>query len=156
MSAPRLRRLRSEGLGHVTAPAQPPSRAALVLAFAAIYLIWGSTYLAIRIAVESMPPFLMAGVRFLLAGLLLFGWLKFRGAAWPTRQQWVSNAVIGTFLLLGGNGLVVWAEQFVPSGITALLIGASPLFIVLTEWAWPGGLRPSAVTMGALLLGLQA
>lgn len=137
----------------VTMSEHQPTRTALVMAFAAIYLIWGSTYLAIRIAVESMPPFLMAGTRFVLAGLVLFAWLKLRGAPWPNRRQWVANSVIGTFLLLGGNGLVVWAEQFVPSGITALLIGTSPLFIVLTEWAWPGGTRPTAVTMGALLLG---
>jgi drug/metabolite transporter (DMT)-like permease len=120
-----------------------PSRTALILAFAAIYVIWGSTYLAIRVAVETMPPFLMAGTRFLIAGGLLLGFLKLRGAPWPTARQWRANAVIGTFLLLGGNGAVAWAEQFVPSGITALLIGVGPLFIVLTEWAWPGGARPS-------------
>ena len=76
-----------------------------------------------------------------------------RGAAWPTLRQWRTNAIIGTFLLLGGNGLVAWSEQYLPSGITALLIGVSPLFIVLTEWAWPGGARPTAITMSALLLG---
>jgi drug/metabolite transporter (DMT)-like permease len=124
-----------------------------VLAFAAIYLVWGSTYLGIRVAVETMPPFLMAAVRFLLAGSLLLGFLLVRGAAWPSRRQWTINAVIGTFLLLGGNGLVVWAEQTVPSGITALIIGIGPLFVVLTEWAWPGGTRPSATTAAALLLG---
>jgi drug/metabolite transporter (DMT)-like permease len=130
-----------------------PPRSSLLLAFAAIYLIWGSTYLAIRVAVETMPPFLMAAARFLIAGSLLFGFLKARGAAWPTAHQWRANAIIGTFLLLGGNGAVVWAEQFVPSGITALVIGIGPLFIVLTEWAWPGGLRPTAITLTALLLG---
>lgn len=131
-----------------------PSAAALAIAFTAIYLIWGSTYLGIRVAVESMPPFLMASARFLIAGAALFLFLRLRGAAsWPTARQWRSNAIIGTFLLLGGNGLVVWAEQTIPSGITALLIGVGPLFIVLTEWAWPGGSRPTAVTMGALLLG---
>lgn len=130
-----------------------PSRAAVLLAFAAIYLIWGSTYLGIRVAVESMPPFLMASTRFLVAGALLLAFLKLRGAAWPTGRQWTANALTGTLLLLGGNGLVVWAEQHVPSGITALLIGIGPLFIVLTEWAWPGGVRPSAVTGAALALG---
>jgi drug/metabolite transporter (DMT)-like permease len=131
-----------------------PSRTALLLAFAAIYLIWGSTYLGIRVAVETMPPFLMAGARFLLAGTMLFTFLKLRGVPWPTAQQWRANAIIGTFLLLGGNGLVVWAEQVIPSGVTALLIGIGPLFIVLTEWAWPGGTRPTALTFAALLLGL--
>ena len=135
------------------AASAPPSRTALVLAFAAIYVIWGSTYLGIRVAVESMPPFLMAAARFLIAGALLFSWLKLRGAPWPTAYQWRVNAVIGTFLLLGGNGAVVWAEQYVPSGLTALLIGVGPLFIVLTEWAWPGGTRPGANTLAALLLG---
>jgi drug/metabolite transporter (DMT)-like permease len=130
-----------------------PSRTALLLAFAAIYLIWGSTYLGIRVAVESMPPFLMAAARFLIAGTILFTFLKLRGAAWPTARQWRLNAVVGTFLLLGGNGAVVWAEQYVPSGLTALLIGIGPLFIVLTEWAWPGGTRPGGTTIFALLLG---
>ena len=137
----------------VTTAEKHPSRIALLLAFAAIYLIWGSTYLAIRVAVETMPPFLMAGTRFVVAGAVLFAFLRLRGAMWPTARQWTANTIIGTFLLLGGNGLVVWAEQYVPSGITALLIGVGPLFIVLTEWVWPGGIRPSATTMAALLLG---
>jgi drug/metabolite transporter (DMT)-like permease len=136
-----------------TATSHVPSRSALILAFAAIYIIWGSTYLGIRVAVASMPPFAMAGTRFMIAGALLFTFLKFRGAAWPSARQWRINTIIGTFLLLGGNGLVAWAEQYVPSGITALLIGVGPLFIVLTEWAWPGGTRPSVTTMAALLLG---
>lgn len=131
----------------------PPTRTALVLAFTAIYLIWGSTYLGIRVAVESMPPFLMAAARFLIAGTILLAFLKLRGAPWPTSRQWRINAVIGAFLLLGGNGAVVWAEQFLPSGLTALLVGVGPLFIVLTEWAWPGGTRPGAVPSFALLLG---
>jgi drug/metabolite transporter (DMT)-like permease len=130
-----------------------PNRTALVVAFAAIYVIWGSTYLGIRVAVETMPPFLMACVRFLVAGLALFGFLLLRGAPWPSRAQWRTNAIIGSFLLLGGNGLVVWASQTIPSGITALLAGIGPLFIVLTEWAWPGGTRPTFMTIAALLLG---
>jgi drug/metabolite transporter (DMT)-like permease len=135
------------------APAAPPSRAALVLAFATIYVIWGSTYLGIRVCVATMPPFLMAGLRFLIAGALLFAFLKARGVPWPTPRQWRINAVIGTFLLLGGNGLVVWGEQTIPSGVAALIIGISPLFFVLIEWAWPGGLRPRPLTVVALLLG---
>lgn len=147
-----------EPVGAVVATSATPSpasprRAALVLAFAAIYLIWGSTYLGMRVAVETMPPFAMAGCRFLAAGAVLLAFLRWRGAAWPTGTQWRINAVIGTFLLLGGNGAVAWAEQFVPSGVTALLIGVQPLFFVLTEWAWPGGQRPTAPMMGALLLG---
>lgn len=130
-----------------------PRRSALLLAFATIYLVWGSTYLGIRVAIETMPPFAMAGARFLVAGALLLGFLLWRGSPRPTVRQWRINTVIGGFLLLGGNGLVVWAEQFVPSGVTALLIGVQPLFFVLTEWAWPGGTRPTLITMIALLLG---
>lgn len=130
-----------------------PSRTALVLAFAAIYIIWGSTYLGIRVAIETMPPFAMAAARFIIAGAILFAFQRARGAAAPTARQWGINAIIGTFLLLGGNGLVAWAEQFVPSGVTALLIGVQPLFFVLTEWAWPGGSRPTPITAVALLLG---
>ncbi len=126
---------------------------AFVLAFAAIYVIWGSTYLGIRVAVETMPPFAMAAVRFAIAGAVLFAFLKLRGAAWPTARQWSVNAIVGTFLLLGGNGLVAWAELRIPSGITALLIGIQPLLFVLTEWAWPRGTRPTWITLGALLLG---
>ncbi|MSU51741.1 MAG: multidrug transporter [Opitutus sp.] len=100
-----------------------------------------------------MPPFLMAAARFLTSGAMLLAFLKLRGAPWPTANQWRANAIIGTFLLLGGNGSVVWAEQFVPSGLTALIIGVGPLFIVLTEWAWPGGIRPTLITMAALALG---
>ena len=134
--------------------ARPPGRWALVVAFASIYLIWGSTYLGIRVAIETMPPFAMAAARFALAGLLLYAFLRWRGAPKPTAAQWRTAGVVGTLLLLGGNGSVAWAEQFVPSGITALIIGASPLFMVLTEWAWPGGSRPTAVVLTAMLIGL--
>ena len=101
----------------------PASRTATILALTTIYLVWGSTYLAIRVAVETMPPFAMASVRFLIAGAALLLFLPLRGAAKPTASQWRDNAIIGTLLLLGGNGLVVWAEQFIPSGIAALIIG---------------------------------
>jgi drug/metabolite transporter (DMT)-like permease len=135
------------------APQPRPSTAAFVLAFAAIYLIWGSTYLGMRVAVETLPPFTLAAARFLVAGTLLFVVVLSRGASLPTRAQWRSHAIAGTFLLLGGNGMVVWAEQFVPSGITALVIGLSPAFMVLTEWIWPGGHRPTVGTFIGLALG---
>lgn len=132
--------------------ASPPLRA-YVLAFATVYLVWGSTYLAIRVAVGSMPPFALAAVRFALAGSLLFAFLRLRGAAWPTRRQWRDAFISGAFLLLGGNGLVTWAEQTVPSSVTALIIGAGPVFVVLVEWAWPGGRRPTPTTFCAMILG---
>lgn len=138
-------------MANPTSPA--PTRTALILAFATIYLVWGSTYLGIRVAIETMPLFLMAGARFIIAGGILLAILRFRGSPFPSARQWRINTVIGLFLVLGGNGLVVWAEQFVPSGITALIIGVQPLFFVLTEWAWPGGSRPTAVTTFSLLVG---
>jgi drug/metabolite transporter (DMT)-like permease len=142
-----------------------PSRGALILAFATIYLVWGSTYLGIRVAVETMPPFLMAGVRFALAGVLLFSFLKLRGAPWPTLNQWKHQAVVGILLLLGGNALVSWSEQRTSSGVTALILGTSPLFMVLLDWIRPGGKRPTVglilgVAVGiagvAMLLGPEA
>lgn len=133
---------------------KPPLRA-YVIAFTTIYLVWGSTYLAIRVAVETMPPFAMAAVRFALAGALLFAFLRLRGVAWPAPRQWRDAAVSGFFLLLGGNGLVTWAERTVPSGVTALLIGSGPVFVVLVEWLWPGGRRPTLLTFFAMLLGFS-
>ena len=131
----------------------PPSRTALVVAFATIYLVWGSTYLGIRVAVETLPPFLMAGMRFLVAGSLLLAFQRLRGPLNLRPHHWRDNAIVGTFLLLGGNGLVSWAELSLPSGVTALIIGSQPLIMVLTEWAWPGGVRPSKFTLCGLLLG---
>ena len=136
----------------MTAPAAS-SRTALLLAFAAIYLIWGSTYLAIRVAVETLPPFTMAGARFVVAGLLLYGWLALRGRARTTPRQWLDNAVIGALLLAGGNGLVVWAEQKIPSGLTTLLLSINPLFMVLLDAALPQGIRPAWPTFLGLALG---
>ena len=129
------------------------SRTAIVLAFAAIYLIWGSTYLAIRVAVETLPPFLMAGARFLVAGSLAYAWLTYRGRGRVTSRQVWDNAVVGALLLVGGNGLVVWAEQTIPSGITTLIISVSPLFMVLTDWMLPSGARPTWPTLLGLALG---
>jgi drug/metabolite transporter (DMT)-like permease len=126
----------------------------VLLAFAAIYLIWGSTYLAIRVAVETLPPFLLAAVRFLVAGALLYAWLAYRGRARATARQWRENAVIGALLLVGGNGLVVWAEQKIPSGITTLLLSINPLIMVLFDWMLPHGLRPTWATFLGLALGI--
>lgn len=135
-------------------PPSTPARASLVLAFAAIYIIWGSTYLGIRVAVETMPPFLMAGMRFAIAGALLFVVLKMRGASWPTMAQWRDQAVVGAFLLLGGNGVVSWAEQRTPSGITSLILGASPLIVVVFDWLRPGGKRPTAALVAGVGVGV--
>jgi drug/metabolite transporter (DMT)-like permease len=132
-----------------------PSRLNLILAFAAIYVIWGSTYLAILFAIETLPPFLMASARFLIAGALLYAWARLHGrAARPTREQWRAAAVVGVLLLLGGNGLVVWAQTRVPSGVAALLIGMLPCWMVLFDWLRPRGVRPGPQIVLGLALGL--
>ncbi len=99
-----------------------------------IYIVWGSTYLAIRFAVDTIPPFLMAGIRNLTAGVILYTFMRLRGTPAPTRLNWRSAAIIGLLLLTGGNGLVSWAEKTVPSAITALLVGAVPLWMILIDW----------------------
>jgi drug/metabolite transporter (DMT)-like permease len=134
--------------GHPT-----PARWLVIAAFAAIYVVWGSTYLAIRFAIETMPPFLMAGTRFLIAGLLLFGWARLRGADAPTGRQWGASAVLGALFLLLGNGGVVWAETRVPSGLTSLLVAMVPVWTVLVSWGAPGGQRPTAGVVAGLAAG---
>lgn len=125
----------------------------IMMAFAAIYLIWGSTYLAIRFAIETIPPFLMAGIRFLAAGAVLYAWARRQGAEKPVPEHWRSALVIGVLLLLVGNGFVTWAELFVPSGIAALVVATTPLWIVLLDWIWQGSARPSLRTLLGLLAG---
>jgi drug/metabolite transporter (DMT)-like permease len=139
----------------MTAATLRSDRFKLIVAFACIYLIWGSTYLAIRFAVETMPPLLMAGVRFLIAGGLLYAWLLLRGeAARPTRGQWSAAALLGALFFLGGNGAVSWAETRVPSGLVALLIATIPVWIVLLDWVRRGGTRPSATVLVGVIAGL--
>lgn len=130
-----------------------PSMLKVAIALAAVYFIWGSTFLAIRFAIETLPPFLMAGARMVFAGSLLYGWARWRGAPRPSRVHWRSAALIGMFLLLVGNGAVVWAEQRVDSGLAALLVSVEPLWIVLLVWLRPGGERPTLRVIGGLLLG---
>lgn len=108
-----------------------PATWQVVLGFAAIYLIWGSTYLGIRYAVETIPPFLMMGIRHFTAGVLVFAWARFRGAPQPTLKQWGWAAIAGVLLFLGGHGILAWAEQKVPSGLAALLCATLPLWTVL-------------------------
>ena len=130
-------------------------RLRLLAAFAAVYVIWGSTYLAIRFAVETLPPLLMASARFVLAGVIVLLWARLRdGAAWPTRLEWRVGLISGALLLLGGNGGVSWAEQRVPSGIAALLVAVVPLWMVLLDWLRPGGHRPRAAVFAGIGLGL--
>lgn len=106
-------------------------RLAIVLALILLYILWGGTYLGMRIALQSFPPFLLAGVRFLIAGTLLFTFLRARGATLPTRKEWLGAALVGALLLIGGNGGVTFAEQWVASGLAAVAIGAVPLWAAL-------------------------
>src|SRR5574341_745070 len=132
---------------------EAPSRLPLIAAFAAIYLIWGSTYLSIRYAIETIPPFFMAGARFLIAGGMLFVWARLQGASLPTRINWRAAAIIGGLLLVGGNGGVTWSEQSVPSGLVALMVALVPVWVTLIDWLRPNGIRPSAPMMAGVLLG---
>jgi drug/metabolite transporter (DMT)-like permease len=121
-------------------------------ALLAVYLIWGSTYLAIRFAIETLPPFLFASLRFLIAGSALFFWRRARGER-AAALEWRSAAIVGLFLLVGGNGSVVWAEQRVPSGLTTVLIATVPLWMVLIDWLRPGGRFPRLLPLAGLLVG---
>jgi drug/metabolite transporter (DMT)-like permease len=122
-------------------------------ALLAVYIVWGSTYLGIRFAVETIPPFLQAGVRFLISGLFLFTLRRLAGDPSPTRKQWISASIVGGLLLVGGNGLISLAEINVPSGVVALLVATIPMFMVLVEALRPGGVRPSAGQVFGLLVG---
>jgi drug/metabolite transporter (DMT)-like permease len=130
------------------------SKAKLIAAFAAIYIIWGSTYLAIKYAVMSIPPFMVGAVRFLIAGALLYAWARMQSGIRPTRTQWLQGLVLGVFLLGVGNGCVVWAQQRTPSGITALIVAIVPLLVVLIEWLRPGGRNPGKSVLLGVFIGL--
>lgn len=128
-------------------------RLQVALALGTVYVVWGSTYLAIRFAIETIPPMLMAGVRFLLSGALLYVLARARGAERPLAVHWRSAAVVGGLLLVAGNGIVVWAEQWVSSGLTALLVSTTPLWMVLLHWWSRDGSRPSLRTWGGIAVG---
>ena len=119
---------------------------AVIAAFAALYLIWGSTYLGILFAIQSIPPLLMAGSRFLIAGIILYAGARWSGAPPSPRGDWRTALIVGACLLLGGNGGVTLAEQYVPSGIAALLVATVPIYIALLSWLFGMSKRPSAIT----------
>jgi drug/metabolite transporter (DMT)-like permease len=130
------------------------ARSRVIAAFVAVYVVWGSTYLAIRYAVETMPPFLMVGARFLVSGVILYAWSRARGEPRPTKAQWRDALVTGVLLLCCGNGAVAWAEQRVPSGLAALLVAIVPLWMVLVEWLRPRGIRPTVSIVAGVVVGL--
>jgi drug/metabolite transporter (DMT)-like permease len=126
----------------------------IVAAFAAVYLIWGSTYIAIKYAIETLPPFLMAGTRFLVAGAILYLIARFSADYQkPELKHWRSSLIVGTLLLLGGNGGVVLAQHYIPSSLAAILIAIEPLWIVLLNWLMFKAERPNLRVVIGLILG---
>ena len=136
---------------HSTAPAP---RWQTVLAFGIIYFVWGSTFLAIRIGVHEVPPFLLAAMRFLLAGFFLLLWARTRGVPWPTRRQWASATLLASMIFMLDYGLLFWAEQKVPSGIAAVMLATIPVFMTLSEIIFLRTQKLTARLAGALLIGL--
>ncbi|MDB6069181.1 MAG: protein of unknown function transrane [Verrucomicrobiales bacterium] len=137
-----------------SAPEQPKAPLGWVIAaFAAVYIIWGSTYFGITVAVQTIPPFLMAGTRFLIAGGGLYWVLRRFGIAAPTRPQWKTGVIVGGLLIFGGNGGVSWVQGRVPSGLSALIIASVPLWIMILDWLRPGGSRPRGIVLAGLAVG---
>lgn len=130
-----------------------PSRLSLFAALASLYVVWGSTYLAIAVAVRSLPPLLMASLRFLVAGGILMVVLRLLGTPWPDRRQWLGAVLVGTLLLLGGNGTVCLVSHAVPSGVVALVIACTTVAMVAVGWA-AGGPRPTWRLSIGIILGL--
>ncbi len=128
-------------------------RGRIILAFASVYLIWGSTYLFMRFAVETLPPVAMAGVRYFLAGAILYAIATWRGVPESRKVPWSGHAIVGT-LLTAGNGSVALAVQRIPSGVAALLVALTPCLIVMLEWLWRRGARPSPGVVAGLVLGV--
>jgi drug/metabolite transporter (DMT)-like permease len=126
-----------------------------VLMLLCVYVFWGGTYLGIRVAVETIPHFLMAGTRFLLAGAVVYLYAMLRGARSPSREHWFDAGIVGALLLLAGNGVVSWAEQLVSSSMAALLIATVPLWMLLMGLFQKGGKRPNALSVTGILLGFS-
>jgi len=135
-------------------PHNPASATTVVMmGFAAVYIVWGSTYLAIRIGIESFPPLILAGLRHTFVGVFLYPILRGKTGIRPTRANWVAAVITGTLLLFVGNGGVSWAEQTVPSGIAALLVATVSLWLVIVDWLRPGGVKPVPRVVMGLLMG---
>ena len=134
-------------------PSRPPAHH-LLIAFALLYVVWGSTYLGMAVAIETMPPFLMAAVRFIVAGGILFAARRLAGDALPSARNWGSAALVGTLLFVGGNGVVCWAQHWVPSGVAALLIASTPLWMTMLPWFVGRTGRPRTTVLIGIALGL--
>lgn len=127
----------------------------IAIALLSLYLFWGGTYLGMRIAIETMPPFIMAGVRFIAAGLILYPFARLRGAKRPASGEWKGAGIVGALLLLGGNGMVAWAEQTVPSGIAALIVATVPIWIILISMLGKDRKKPGIGVAAGIVLGFS-
>jgi drug/metabolite transporter (DMT)-like permease len=125
----------------------------VVVALLSVYIVWGSTYLGIKIAIETFPPFLMAGIRFLIAGALLYGFVVVKEKKHPKLIEWRDTTIIGTLLLLGGNGLVVIAEKTIPSSIAAIVVATVPLWMIVIAWFLKIQTKPNKSTLVGTLIG---
>ena len=125
----------------------------IILAFASVYLIWGSTYLAIRFAIETIPTFFMGGVRFLIAGSIVYIFLRVRGREKPSLSEWRTEAIVGLLLLAIANGSVVMAEHTVPSGLASLIVATVSVWMVLLNWLWKGAPRPNLGVTSGIITG---
>jgi drug/metabolite transporter (DMT)-like permease len=130
-----------------------PTKIWIIVAFAALYLIWGSTYLGIRFAIETIPPFLMAGTRFLIAGLIMYSIAWSQGIVKSSWANWRTSLIIGACLLLGGNGGVTISEKYIDSGLAAVIVAVVPIYIVVLGWATGMAPRPTAVVWLGLVGG---
>jgi drug/metabolite transporter (DMT)-like permease len=126
----------------------------ILLAFGIVYFVWGSTFLAIRVGVHEVPPFLLAAMRFFLAGAALYGWMRMRGTKSPSAREWLSATLLALLIFVGDYGLVFWAEQRVPSGITAVMLATIPVFMALSEILFLRTQRLTARLAAALLIGI--
>ena len=131
-----------------------PAKWKILLAFATIYFVWGSTFLAIRVGVREVPPFLLAAIRFTIAGVVLYAWMRLKGIPAPTRREWASATLLGAIIFLMDYGALFWAEQRVPSGIAAVVLATIPVFIAVLDIAFLRTHRLTIRLAGALLLGL--
>jgi drug/metabolite transporter (DMT)-like permease len=131
----------------------PPNSTLLLVCFVVVYIVWGSTFYAIRVGIESFPPFLLAGLRHLAAGVVFYPTFRIATRERPTFLQWRTAFITGSLLLAVGNGTVSWTEETVPSGIAALLVATVSLWMVLVDWLRPGGVRPAPRVIAGFLLG---
>ncbi|HZW83154.1 MAG TPA: EamA family transporter [Candidatus Deferrimicrobium sp.] len=129
------------------------AQTSVISALFAVYVFWGGTYLAMKIAIETIPPFIMGGTRFLTAGLLVYMWEIYRGQKHPEKAHWLYASLLGILMLFFGQGGIIWAQQYVPSGVAAIIFATVPLWMTLISWVSKGTQRPNNLVIFGLFLG---